>query len=46
MRDPGTIKAIRVKDIQQEPPHKLLRVSGLACGITFYQSEKERAATG
>lgn len=36
MGDPGTITAIRVTDMQQQPSHKLLRGSGLVCGITFY----------
>lgn len=45
MGDPGPVTAIRVKDIQQQPSQKLLWASGLVCGITLYQSEKERAAT-
>lgn len=38
---PGTITAIRVKNIQQQPSHKLLWGSGLIYGITFYRSEKQ-----
>lgn len=46
MGNPCTITAIMVKDIQQQPSHKMLWGSGLVSGILFIEVKKKGLLQG